>query len=81
MADEQPRSGRFDQHNEAGTCGADSHRPQSTCPRCVARTIQPFRVVKRYRGDQVARAFVAVEWCDVGQMQTGDVSWPNGRRG
>jgi hypothetical protein len=81
MADEHHRPGRCAQHNEARSCGTDTHRPQSTCPQCIPRTVRPFRAVKRYRGDQVVRAFVAAEWCDVWHVQAGDVSWPHGRRG
>jgi hypothetical protein len=81
MADEQSRSGRFDQHDQARPCGRESHRRQNTCPQCGQRRLGPFRVVKRYRDDQPVRTFVAAEWCGVWQLQTGDVSWPHGRRG
>jgi hypothetical protein len=81
MPDEQPRVGRFDPHNDARACGTEGHRPILTCPACGTGGLRPFRVVKRYRGDEIVPRFAAADWCDVWQLQAGDVSWPNSRRG
>jgi hypothetical protein len=81
MPDERSRFGRFDQRNESRSCKTEGHRPPHGCPACASRELGPFRAVKRYRGDQVVRAFTPADWCDVWQLQAGDISWPKSRRG
>lgn len=81
MPDEWPRFGRFGRRDEFPSCGTEGHRPEDGCRRCASRALRPFRVVRRYRGDKQAAAFVTADWCDVWQIQAGDMSWPNSRRG
>ena len=81
MPDEQPRIGRSDQSRDDAACLPERHRPLATCPACWPGALRPYRVVKRYRDDTAVHGFVAADWCDVWQLQAGDVSWPNGRRG
>lgn len=81
MPEERPRFGRFDQRDESRPCASPDRRPHDGCPQCAAQVLRPYRVVRRYRGDQVARELTPSDWCDLWSLRASDVSWPSSRRG
>ena len=81
MPEERPRFGRFDRRAGPQPCASPDQRPHDGCPKCAAQVLQPYRVVRRYRGDQVARGLNPGDWCELWDLQTGDASWPSSRRG
>jgi hypothetical protein len=81
MPKEQPRFGRFDQRDEPRSCASGDQRPHDGCPLCVSQVLRPYRAVRRYRGDQIARALTPDDWCTLWKLQTSDVSWPESRQG
>ena len=78
MPGERPQFGRFDRRDEHTS--RDRH-PHDACPRCAEQVLRPYRVVKRYRGDQVARDLAPSGWCKLWRLQASDVSWPSSRQG
>jgi hypothetical protein len=81
MPEERPRFGRFDQHHQLGSCVSGARRLEGNCPACAPRGLRPYRVVRRYRGDQIARDLGPSGWCNLWRLQTSDVSWPGSRQG
>ena len=80
MPEEGPRFGRFDRRAEPRPCASRDRRPHDGCPECAAQVLRPYRVVRRYRGDQVARELTPDGWCKLWRLQASDVSWPTSRR-
>jgi hypothetical protein len=81
MPEERPRFGRFDQRDQPGPCASGDRRPHDGCPVCASQVLRPYRVVRRYRGDQIARGLIPSGWCDLWRLQASDVSWPGSRQG
>jgi hypothetical protein len=81
MPEERAHFGRFDRRDEPRSCASPDRRPHDGCPQCTAQLLRPYRVVRRYRGDQVARGFALSDWCDLWRLQASDVSWPGSRQG
>jgi hypothetical protein len=82
MPDERSRFGRFGQpYQYHRPCLPHRSRPHKNCPGCATGALQQYRVVRRYRGDRVARDLSTSGWCDLWRLQAGDVSWPDSRRG
>ena len=81
MPEERPRFERFDRRDEYRPCVSGTRRPHDGCARCASQVLRPYPVVRRYRGDTVARAFAPSDWCDLWSFQNGDVSWPDTRQG
>jgi hypothetical protein len=80
MPEERPRFGRFDQRDQPQPCASPDRRPHDGCRLCAAQVLRPYRVVRRYRGDQVARELTPSGWCDLWRLQSSDVSWPSSRK-
>ena len=80
MPEERPQFGRFDRRDEHRPCAPRDRQPHDGCPRCVEQVLRPYRVVKRYRGDQVAPDLAPSGWCKLWRLQASDVSWPSARR-
>jgi hypothetical protein len=81
MPDERSRFGRFGQPYQYRPCAPHQGQPHEDCPGCATRLLRPYRVVRRYRGDRVARELSASGWCDLWRLQAGDVSWPGTSEG
>ncbi|MGE3268244.1 MAG: hypothetical protein AB7P40_05815 [Chloroflexota bacterium] len=79
MPEERAQFGRFENRDDGTPCASPHRRPHDRCSTCAARTLRPYRVVKRYRGDRAVGDFVAGQWCDLWRLQAGDVSWPHTR--
>jgi hypothetical protein len=79
MSDERPGFGRFHQRDEIRHCAPHERRPLDGCPMCASQIMRPYRVVRRYRGDRVAKDVEVGGWCRLWHLQAGDVSWPGAR--
>jgi hypothetical protein len=80
MPEDRSRFGQFDRHDRPRPCASLDRRPHDGCPACAAQVLRPYRVVRRYRGDQVSRMLKPSDWGDLWQIQASDVSWPDVRR-
>jgi len=80
MPEERPHFGRFDRRDEPRPCASRDRRPHDGCPACLAQLLRPYRVVRRYRGDQIARELTPSGWCKLWRLQASDVSWPRSRQ-
>lgn len=81
MPEDRPRFGRFGQRDTPRSCASSDRGPHDGCPQCAEQLLRPYRVVRRYRGDQVARGLASSGWGDLWRLQASDVSWPSTRRG
>lgn len=81
MPEDRPRFGRFGQRDTPLSCTSRDRGPHDRCPQCTEQLLRPYRVVRRYRGDQVARGLGPDGWGDLWRLQSSDVSWPAARRG
>jgi hypothetical protein len=79
MADEQSLPERFEQRDDSPLPAGQSGRAGHSIP--LALTLRPYRVVQRYRGDRVGWDDEYTEWSAFWTLRTGDVSWPDDRRG
>jgi hypothetical protein len=80
MPEDRSRFGRFDRRDRPRPCAARDMRPHNGCPLCAAQVLQPYRVVRRYRGDQIAPTLTPSGWAELWSLQASDVNWPESRR-
>jgi hypothetical protein len=78
MSEERFTPKPFERHDDAAASEQGGHHGRAVP---LGLTLRPYRVIQRYRGDRVAQAPDALEWADLWRLRTGDVSWPNDRRG
>jgi hypothetical protein len=78
MSDERFIPKRFEKQHDDASSGRDGLHGRAVP---LSLTLRPYRVIKRYRGDCVWKDADVLEWADLWALRTGDVSWPDDRRG
>jgi hypothetical protein len=81
MPDHRSSFGRFPQRDDMRPCAPHESRPLDGCPTCASQVLRPYRVVRRYRGDRLARDVATEGWCRLWRLRSGDISWPRSRNG
>jgi hypothetical protein len=81
MADERTFPERFEERDDPSSSLPSGQPGRGGRPVPLALTLRPYRVVQRYRGDRVGWDDEYTEWANFWTLRSGDVSWPEDRRG